>query len=108
MTTEQIRALDVATLAADAALCWLWTTNAHLPEAFTVLAAWGCTYKTLLTWGQERRGTGDWLRGQTEHCLLRVRGRSRWWSLTLQTTALTGKVREHSRKPAAFYQLVEQ
>jgi N6-adenosine-specific RNA methylase IME4 len=51
-------------------------------------------------------GTGDWLRGQTEHCLLAVRG-SPTVTLTNQATALHGLVREHSRKPDEFYVMVE-
>jgi N6-adenosine-specific RNA methylase IME4 len=51
-------------------------------------------------------GLGDWLRGQTEHCILAVKGRP-IVSLTNQTTIITEKRREHSRKPLAFYSLVE-
>jgi hypothetical protein len=31
----------VGDLAAENAILWLWVTNAHLPEAFGVVAAWG-------------------------------------------------------------------
>jgi hypothetical protein len=51
-------------------------------------------------------GTGDWLRGKTEHCILAVRGQPTV-TLTNQTTLLDGPVREHSRKPEEFYALVE-
>jgi N6-adenosine-specific RNA methylase IME4 len=46
-------------------------------------------------------GTGDWLRGQTEHCgnPFSSHGRS--------TTVLAALRREHSRKPEEFYSLVE-
>ena len=44
-------------------------------EAFSVLDAWGFEQKTILTWVKDRMGTGDWLRGQTEHCLMAVRGK---------------------------------
>jgi hypothetical protein len=29
---------------------------------------------TILTWTKDRIGNGHWLRGQTEHCILAVRG----------------------------------
>lgn len=106
MTIADICALDVAGLAHDDAVLWLWTTNAHMPDAYRVLSAWGFTHKTILTWVKNRMGTGDWLRGQTEHCLLAVRGRPAV-VLTNQTTVLYGDVREHSRKPEGFYGLVE-
>lgn len=51
-------------------------------------------------------GTGDWLRGQTEQCLMCVTGRP-VVNLTNQTTVLHGPVREHSRKPEEFYLMVE-
>jgi len=52
-------------------------------------------------------GTGEWLRGQTEHCLLAVRGRPVFVSGT-HTTVLQAARREHSRKPEEFYSLVEE
>ena len=75
MAIENIKALPVAAIAADDALLWLWTTTAHLRVAFDVVHAWGFEYKTLLTWVKDRMGTGEWLRGQTEHCLLAARGK---------------------------------
>jgi N6-adenosine-specific RNA methylase IME4 len=106
MAIDAIRALPVAGLAHDDAILWLWTTNGHLREAFTVADAWGFRHKTVLTWAKDRIGTGDWLRGQTEHCLLAVRGRP-LVTLSNQSTLLTGRLREHSRKPDEFYALVE-
>lgn len=107
MTTDAICALDVATLAhPDACILWLWTTNAFMRDAYRVLDAWGFEEKTILTWVKDRMGLGDWLRGQTEHCILAVRGRPTVL-LTNQTTALHGPLREHSRKPDEFYALVE-
>jgi N6-adenosine-specific RNA methylase IME4 len=61
---------------------------------------------TTLTWVQDRIGVGDHLRGQTEHALMAVRCRP-VVRLTNQSTALSAPVREHSRKPEAFYALVE-
>jgi N6-adenosine-specific RNA methylase IME4/ParB-like chromosome segregation protein Spo0J len=106
MSTEEICALPVEALAHDDAILWLWTTNAFMPDAFRVLAAWGFQHKTILTWAKNRMGTGDWLRGQTEHCILAVRGKPTV-DLTNQTTLLMADAREHSRKPEAFYALVE-
>jgi N6-adenosine-specific RNA methylase IME4 len=111
MTVAEIKDLRIgkqllAELAHEDCILWLWTTNAFVWEAFEVLDAWGFNYKTNLTWVKDRMGTGDWLRGKTEHCLMAVRGKA-VVTLTNQTTALSGAVREHSRKPAEFYALVE-
>jgi N6-adenosine-specific RNA methylase IME4/ParB-like chromosome segregation protein Spo0J len=107
MSIEQICAVDVSSLAHEDCLLWLWTTNHHMREAFTVLDAWGFKQKTILTWAKDRMGMGDWLRGQTEHCLLAVRSKP-IVELTNQTTLLRGAVREHSQKPIEFYDFVER
>jgi N6-adenosine-specific RNA methylase IME4 len=106
MSIEAIRGLDVRSLAEKDAVLWLWTTNAHLPEAFSVAEAWGFTYKTLLTWDKVKPGMGEWLRGLTEHCLMCVRGKPTVL-LKAQTTIIRETVRRHSAKPEAFYNLVE-
>lgn len=106
MSIAQICALDVPSIAAPDCILWLWTTNFHMRHAFTVLDAWGFESRTILTWVKDRMGTGDWLRGRTEHCIMAGRGKP---VITLgnQTTVLMGPLREHSRKPDEFYALVE-
>ena len=106
MSIDEIKALDVASIAHADCVLWLWTTNTHLREAFDVLDAWGFQYKTLLTWAKDKFGTGNWLRGQTEHCLMAVRGKP-VVTLTNQSTVLRGPLRDHSQKPDEFYALVE-
>lgn len=106
MGLETIRALPVIDHAHDDAVLWLWTTNSHMREAFIVAEAWGFRHRTILTWAKDRMGTGDWLRGQTEHCLMAVRGKP-VVTLSNQTTLLHAPLREHSRKPDEFYALVE-
>jgi N6-adenosine-specific RNA methylase IME4 len=106
MTIAQICALDVASLAHDDCVLWLWTTNAHMREAFEVLDAWGFSQKTILTWAKNKMGRGDWLRGQTEHALFATRGKP-IVEIKNHTTLLSGAVREHSQKPLEFYDLVE-
>jgi N6-adenosine-specific RNA methylase IME4 len=106
MSLDELKALPVAELAARDCALWLWTTNAHLPDAVELVKAWGFEWKTMLTWAKDRIGTGDLLRGQTEHAVLAVRGRP---ILTLagQSTLLRAARGEHSAKPEEFYALVE-
>lgn len=109
---EQIAALPVAPLAADNAALFLWATYPNLPAAFTVMAAWGFTYRTVaFTWVKmTRRGTpflglGYYTRGNAEVCLLGIRGRldrkAHDISQIIQTTR-----REHSRKPDEQYERI--
>jgi len=90
-------------------ILWLWVTNAHLADgtAAGVLDAWGFNGKTVLTWKKPKMGTGDWLRGITEHCILAVRGKP-VVDLDNETTYMEAKVREHSRKPEEFYKMVDK
>jgi N6-adenosine-specific RNA methylase IME4 len=76
-------------------------------EAFDVLDAWGFKHKTTLTWAKDRPGFGDWLRHQTEHCYMAMRGKP-VHQLTNQTTLLNAPVRGHSVKPVEFYDFVEK
>lgn len=106
MSLDDICALPVKDLAADDAVLWLWTTNAHMRDSYAVLDAWGFQPKTILTWAKQRFGNGKWLRGQTEHCHLAVRGKPRIF-LTNQSTLLSAPTAGHSAKPDSFYKLVE-
>jgi len=104
MSLEEIERLRIP--AAEDCVLWLWTTNHFMHEAFHILEAWGFEPKAILTWVKDRMGLGDWLRGQTEHSIMAVRGKP-VINLTSQSTVLYGKAREHSRKPEEFYSLVE-
>jgi N6-adenosine-specific RNA methylase IME4 len=111
MTLEQICAFPIASILAPHAVVWLWTTNYHVTRGIhrTVLDALGLQPKAMLTWGKPHFGGGDWLRGQTEQCILAVRGKP-VVTLTNQSTLLLAPPREvggHSVKPREFYDLVE-
>ncbi len=106
MSIDQICAVHVGPIAHADCIVWLWTTNFHMRAAFSVLDAWGFAPRTILTWVKDRMGTGDWLRGQSEHCLLAMRGKP-IVHLTNQTTVLHAPARAHSQKPDEFYAVVE-
>ena len=105
MSIEEISKKEIP--AEEDTILWLWTTNAFMHEAYHILDAWGFTPKTILTWVKDRMGVGDWLRGQTEHCILAIKGKP-LINLKNQTTVLNAPMREHSRKPDEFYLMVEQ
>ena len=106
MSIADIRATKVSNIAHEDCIVWLWVTNHHMREAYDLLSAWDFEPKTILTWAKDKMGTGDWLRGQTEHCIMAVRGKP-VATLTNQTTLLHAPVRAHSQKPVEFYDLVE-
>jgi N6-adenosine-specific RNA methylase IME4 len=91
--------------AADRAHLYLWSTAGHLPDAFSVMAAWGFTYKTYLVWVKPQMGMGNYFRVSTELVLFGVKGDMRTQDMGLVNwfEARRGK---HSAKPGKFYDLV--
>ena len=103
----------VLAIAHEDCVLWLCTTNYHMADAFGVLDAWEFQRKEILTWVKDCIGRGDWLRGQTEHFLMAVRGNPTV-DLKNQSTALQAPVPRdcrgkpiHSAKPDEFYHFVE-
>jgi N6-adenosine-specific RNA methylase IME4/ParB-like chromosome segregation protein Spo0J len=108
MSIADICALDVASIAHKDCILWLWTTNHFIVDyAKQVLTAWGFKPKTVLTWDKGKIGMGEWLRGQTEHCVVAIRGKPTV-QLTNESTMLRAAPRAHSQKPEEFYELVEK
>ena len=107
MSIADICGLSVADIAHRDCILFKWTTNRFLREAFDVLDAWGFEYRTMLTWAKDRHNAlGDWLWGQTEHCLVATRGKPNI-IIGNHSTVLHGPVRAHSQKPDEFYEFVE-
>lgn len=108
MSLDQLRALPIGSIMHDDAILWFWSTNFHMRHAFEILDAWGFhKTPTILTWAKDRIGNGHWLRGQTEHCIVAVRGKP-VVTLTNESTLLAALVRGHSVKPVEFYELIER
>jgi N6-adenosine-specific RNA methylase IME4 len=104
MTVEELKLLELPSK--ENCVLYLWTTHAFLKDSFDLLAAWGFTYKAIITWDKEKMGMGRNIRMQCEFCLLAVKG-----SPILEGSSVRDIIREsrreHSRKPIAFYELVE-
>jgi N6-adenosine-specific RNA methylase IME4 len=108
MSIDELCTMPVASLMHDDSIMWFWTINFHMRHAFRILDAWGFQKTpTMLTWAKDRMGNGHWLRGQTEHCIVAIRGKP-VVTLTNETTLLRAPVRGHSVKPTEFYDLVER
>jgi N6-adenosine-specific RNA methylase IME4 len=111
MSVDEIAALRVADIAAPDAHLYLWTINRYLPDAFSIVKAWGFTYSTAPVWAKNPMGGG--LGGtygiSTEYLLFCRRGRleslsrmnTTWFNWKRQYDE-RGKPR-HSTKPDDFY-----
>lgn len=108
MALEDIQALQVESLAADDAHLWLWAINGLMEEAYSVVRAWGFAPITLLTWCKTQPGVGYYLRTNTEHCILASRGKPMVPETKAMASWFVWKRSQHSAKPDAFLDLVEQ
>jgi N6-adenosine-specific RNA methylase IME4 len=111
-TTDEIAALDVASIAAPDCALFLWATAAMLPDALKVMEAWGFTYKTHRIWHKKRqgnaRGTGYWFTGEHELLLLGTKGNPPAPAPGQQYgSVFAGPVGAHSEKPDDFYYMME-
>jgi N6-adenosine-specific RNA methylase IME4 len=108
MSVEELCALTVVPdLAADESHLYLWSTAGHLPEAFSVMAAWGFDYKTYLVWVKPQMGMGNYFRVSTELVLFGVRGGMRTQHRGLKNY-FEARRSKHSAKPAVFHDIVMQ
>jgi N6-adenosine-specific RNA methylase IME4 len=116
LTLQDIKALPVGTFVQPASHLYLWVPNALLPDGLEVMQSWGFTYKTNLVWykvrhdgGPDRRGVGFYFRNVTELILFGVRGSLRTLAPgRRQENIILRRKQEHSRKPDALYDLIEQ
>lgn len=106
MDLEDIKALPVRALAEEDCVLFLWATFPTLPQALSVIEAWGFEYKTAgFVWTKLNRktpsifwGMGYWTRSNAEVCLLATRGTPKRISAAVHQAVLS-PVEEHSKKP---------
>lgn len=116
MTLAQLQALPVASLAADNAALFLWSCWPSLfRDVPALLEAWGFEYKTCaFLWVKARPagsgfhfGLGYYTRGNTEPCLLAVRGRMPVKAHDVPQV-LYSPLERHSKKPDETYTRIER
>lgn len=106
MKDSDIYALPVNEIAADDCVLFLWATYPKLPEALKTIRAWGFTYKTIgFQWVKQNRtgtgyffGLGRWTRGNTEPCLIAVKGKPKRANAAVSQLVVS-PLRRHSQKP---------
>lgn len=106
MTLEEICNLPVRDITADNCVLFLWATYPLIKEAMQVIDAWGFEYKTIgFQWVKQNRsgngyffGLGRWTRGNTEPCLIAVKGKPQRQSNSV-SQLIFAPLRAHSQKP---------
>jgi len=104
MELSEIEALQLP--AKDDSVLFLWTTQKYIWDAKKIMDAWGFKYKAIIVWDKVKMGLGKLLRLQCEFCLVGVKGHPLFKSHKI-TDIIREPRREHSRKPEAFYKLVD-
>ena len=105
MTVEQIKKIELPE--AEDCVLFLWTTHAFLRDSFEILEQWGYKYKATLVWDKVKMGIGRTVRMQVEFCLIGIKGNP-IINGSSERDIITESRREHSRKPEAFYEMVER
>jgi site-specific DNA-methyltransferase (adenine-specific) len=106
MKLPDICNMPVKDITADDCVLFLWATYPMMREALKVIEAWGFTYKSIaFQWLKLNRsgfgffyGLGRWTRGNTEPCLLAVKGKPSRVSNSV-SQLIFSPVRNHSQKP---------
>lgn len=106
MSVEEICSEPISQLVEDDAHLHLWTTNAFLESAFSVIRAWGFEFKSCCVWVKPQIGLGNYWRVSHEYLLLGTRGKTQFGRNDLPSWVLTPRTK-HSAKPYIFRELVE-
>lgn len=108
LTITQLCALPIADLATDTAVLFMWVTSPILPECFAVIRAWGFEYKASFVWDKIKHNMGHYNSVRHEFLLVCTRGSCLPDTRTLIDSVQTIERTEHSAKPEAFRQIIDQ
>ena len=87
-------------------LLFLWATYPKIQEALDTIKKWGFTYKSIaFQWIKQNRkgngyffGLGRWTRGNTECCLIAVKGKPKRKNNSV-SQLIFSPLQKHSQKP---------
>ena len=100
MNIDDICNLPVKEITDKNCILFLWTQDAHLPNALKVGKSWGFEYKTVgFVWDKQNFGLGYWTRKGAEICLLFTKGRPRRISGGVRQF-ISERASNHSAKPS--------
>jgi len=117
MPISRIAELPVPSLLMREGYVFLWTTNRHLEQAFSVVRNWGCTPRQTLTWCKPLAGVGlgGMFMTNTEFILVGQNIGERSHARTKNTKGhrvgtawFNWPVAGNSEKPEEFYRIVEK
>lgn len=108
MAVDELCGLGVRDIAAEDSVLFLWATAPCLPEAMQVIEAWGFAYKAQFVWDKLKGFNGHYNDVRHELLLIATRGSFVPKVDTLDPSVIQERRTAHSRKPDAFYELIER
>lgn len=107
MTEDELKAFALPEIVEDDCHLYLWTTHKFLPMALRLAQHWGFRYQCLLTWVKNVGITPYSWMYSTEHVVFARKGNLDLLQMGRRLD-FQARVREHSRKPDEFYDLVRE
>lgn len=115
MFTDNIKNLHdgddapIGNVAATDSVLFLWSTCPFLPDALSVIEAWGFPYKTSLVWDKVLHNFGYYVSVRHELLLIATRGSCTPDSKTLHDSVVTiERTKKHSEKPGRFREIIDE
>jgi len=110
VTLTDLKRLDVASMAADDCLLFLWVTNPHLDQGVDLMRAWGFKWATVgFAWDKQRVNPGFYTMSQVELCVIGKRGKIPQPRGRRNVRQLVSSMRRaHSQKPDEVRERIEQ
>jgi site-specific DNA-methyltransferase (adenine-specific) len=113
--TSWIKSLPISKITDDDAALFLWTTDAHIPDALQVIENWGFKYVTVaFIWSKQTKNgyeawtLGAWTLKNCELCLLGTKGKMLQYKISNKERQLVKAERtKHSKKPELVRQSIE-
>lgn len=114
--TENMKKWDIKRICKEDCAIFMWTTDAHIPEAIELMKAWGFNYITVaFVWSKQSKNNkevytlGSWTLKNCELCLLGTRGKMLKYKKNNNIKQLVKAQRTiHSKKPDVVYSLIEE
>jgi N6-adenosine-specific RNA methylase IME4 len=107
MTVADIAALPVASLAANGAHLWLWTTNQFIEDGFRLISQWGFTYLAPIH-AIKPSGFGNYFSHRTQTLLFAYKDRCYFpQARYLPNIIHVGNPRRHSEKWQETFEYIE-
>lgn len=107
MSLDDICNIPIKDITEINAVLFLWATSPQLPEALTVISAWGFEYKASFVWDKIKHVMGHYNSVRHEFLLVATHGSCTPEVMKLYDSVISEERSEHSAKPETFRQIID-